>query len=151
MAARRRTANRYYSGPPSDHFDGALFFNPGGKPPGRFTDLLKWQFGGGRAKWPAAFPSPHPPARPHVRVEGGALRLTMVGHASLLIQTAGLNILTDPGLVGARLAFRLCRPKKDQCAGDCLCRPAADRSRARQPQSLRPSRPRHAEAAEGEP
>ncbi|TIU66313.1 MAG: hypothetical protein E5W13_32850, partial [Mesorhizobium sp.] len=28
LAARKRAANRYYSGPPSDHFDGTLFFNP---------------------------------------------------------------------------------------------------------------------------
>ncbi|TIX82764.1 MAG: hypothetical protein E5V27_12110, partial [Mesorhizobium sp.] len=41
LAARKRAANRYYSGPPSDHFDGTLFFNPNGKPPARFSDLLK--------------------------------------------------------------------------------------------------------------
>ncbi|TGP49602.1 hypothetical protein EN872_15060, partial [bacterium M00.F.Ca.ET.229.01.1.1] len=81
---------------PSDHFDGTLFFNPDGKPPGRFADLLKWQLGGERAKWPAANPSPFHQARPDERVDSGALRLTMVGHSSLLIQTAGLNILTDP-------------------------------------------------------
>ncbi|RWX69039.1 hypothetical protein EN780_07555, partial [Mesorhizobium sp. M4B.F.Ca.ET.089.01.1.1] len=68
MAARKRAANRYYSGPPSDHFDGTLFFNPGGKPPGRFADLLKWQLGGERAKWPAANPSPFHQARPDERV-----------------------------------------------------------------------------------
>ena len=96
MAASNRTANRYYSGPPSDHFDGTLFFNPDGKPPGRFSDLLKWQLSGGRSKWPAAWPSPFPQAKPDKQIEGAALRLTMVGHASLLIQTAGLNILTDP-------------------------------------------------------
>ena len=95
-ASRAGGANRYYSGPASDHFDGALFFNPDGQPPGAFADLLRWQFGGGRAKWPAAFPSPFEPARPVQRVEGGALTVTMVGHASLLIQVAGLNILTDP-------------------------------------------------------
>ncbi|TGQ52471.1 hypothetical protein EN836_18715 [Mesorhizobium sp. M1C.F.Ca.ET.193.01.1.1] len=96
MAARKKPANRYYSGPPSDHFDGTLFFNPDGKPPGRFADLLRWQLGGGRSKWPAAWPSPYPQAKPEQRIEGTALRLTMVGHASLLIQTAALNILTDP-------------------------------------------------------
>ncbi len=96
MAARKRAANRYYSGPPSDHFDGALFFNPDGKPPGRFTDLLKWQLSGERSKWPAANPSPFPPAEPAARIDGSGLRLTMVGHSTLLIQTAGLNILTDP-------------------------------------------------------
>ncbi|MCZ8544111.1 MBL fold metallo-hydrolase [Mesorhizobium qingshengii] len=96
MAAKKTAANRYYSGPPSDHFDGTLFFNPGGQPPGRFTDLLKWRLSGGRSKWPAADPGSFQQAAPVRRVEGSALRVTMVGHSSLLIQTAGLNILTDP-------------------------------------------------------
>jgi len=96
LAARKRAANRYYSGPPSDHFDGTLFFNPDGQMPGRFTDLLKWQLSGERSKWPAANPSPFEPTEPAARIDGGGLRLTMVGHSTLLIQTAGLNILTDP-------------------------------------------------------
>lgn len=96
MAAKKRAANRYYSGPPSDHFDGTLFFNPDGQMPGRFTDLLKWQLSGERSKWPAANPSPFEPTEPAARIDSGGLRLTMVGHATLLIQTAGLNILTDP-------------------------------------------------------
>ncbi|MGX5801600.1 MBL fold metallo-hydrolase [Bradyrhizobium sp. Arg314] len=117
MAARTATANRYYSGPPSDHFDGTLFFNPGGKPPGRFTDLLRWQFSGGRAKWPAAFPSPHPQAKPDDRVDGSALRLTMVGHASLLIQTAGLNILTDPVWSERASPFAFAGPRRANAPG----------------------------------
>jgi hypothetical protein len=96
LAAKKTAANRYYSGPPSDHFDGTLFFNPDGHPPGRFADLLKWQLSGGRSKWPAADPSTFQQADPVERVDGSALRVTMVGHSSLLIQTAGLNILTDP-------------------------------------------------------
>ena len=96
MAARKKAANRYYSGPPSDHFDGTLFFNPDGQPPARFADLLKWQLSGDRSKWPVANPSPFEPARPTERIDGSGLRLTMVGHSTLLIQTAGLNILTDP-------------------------------------------------------
>ena len=57
---------------------------------------LKWQLSGERSKWPAANPSPFPPAKPAERIDGSGLRLTMVGHSSLLIQTVGLNILTDP-------------------------------------------------------
>ena len=91
-----KRANRYFQGRPSDHFSDGVFFNPGGEVPRGFADLLKWQFGGGRAKWPSSWPSPHPQARPAQRVEGGALRVTMVGHASLLIQLAGLNVLVDP-------------------------------------------------------
>lgn len=93
---RLARANPYYSGPVSDHFDGRAFFNPDGIEPRGFADLLRWQFNGERKDWPAQFASPHPPARPDPRITGDGLRLTMVGHATLLIQVAGMNILTDP-------------------------------------------------------
>ncbi|SMC88648.1 MBL fold metallo-hydrolase [Rhizobium sp. RU36D] len=92
MAAR----NPYYSGPQSDHFDGVRFYNPGGVEPGSFRDLLRWQFNGQRSKWPKAVESPFAGHKPEPRVEDGQLRVTMVGHATMLIQVAGLNILTDP-------------------------------------------------------
>ncbi len=85
---------RYYDGPASDHWNGETFFNPG-KPPHRgFTDFLRWQFGGGRATWPEAAPAGRD--RPPRHVEGSRLRATMIGHASLLVQTRGLNLLLDP-------------------------------------------------------
>ncbi|AEH85506.1 MULTISPECIES: MBL fold metallo-hydrolase [Mesorhizobium] len=112
LAARPKVANRYYSGPPSDHFDGSLFFNPGGQLPGRFADLLKWQFSGQRAKWPATDPSPLPQARPAGRVNGSGLTVTMVGHSTLLVQTAGLNILTDPVWSPRASPFSFAGPKR---------------------------------------
>ncbi|MEM1317716.1 MAG: hypothetical protein AAGF29_05570, partial [Pseudomonadota bacterium] len=90
-----RSRNPYYSGPVSDHFDGTVFFNPGGQPPKGFADLLKWQLGGGRKKWPSSYPSPYSDTPP-ATVEGSGLRISYVGHATTLIQTGGLNILTDP-------------------------------------------------------
>jgi L-ascorbate metabolism protein UlaG (beta-lactamase superfamily) len=98
VARTRRPLRRnpYFQGPASDHFDGRIFFNPGGRAPGPLIDLVKWQLGGGRAKWPASWPSPFKQARPDAHVSGDDLRVTMVGHATLLVQTAGLNILTDP-------------------------------------------------------
>ena len=90
--------NPYYSGPLSDHFDGTRFFLPGALPAARakgslatFADL---RFSKERARWPAQFPSPFAGAKPPARVAG--LRVTLIGHASFLIQTAGLNILVDP-------------------------------------------------------
>jgi L-ascorbate metabolism protein UlaG (beta-lactamase superfamily) len=85
--------NRYYQGPPSDHFDGVRFFNPGQALPDiGMRELLRWRFTGEKARWPASVPVV--PAQPARRVAG--LRVTMVGHATLLIQVAGHNILTDP-------------------------------------------------------
>lgn len=84
--------NPYYSGPVSSHFDGKRFFNPGGTPPNGFDDFLKWQFGGGKVGWPDNVAIS--PAKPDTQVQD--LRVTMVGHASVLIQIAGRNILTDP-------------------------------------------------------
>src|SRR6266700_1092346 len=89
--------NKTYSGPLSDHFDGTRFFDPDGAPPKSLGDVLRWQFGGRRKReiWPGWVPSPHADTPPP-RVDGGKVRLSFVGHASWLIQTAGLNILVDP-------------------------------------------------------
>lgn len=84
--------NPYHSGPVSDHFDGTRFFNPDGSAPKGMRDMLRWQFGGGRQVWPASVPVVQ--AKPAVRLDD--LAVTMVGHATMLIQVAGLNLLTDP-------------------------------------------------------
>ncbi len=93
--AMARSRNPYYSGPVSDHFDGTVFFNPGGEEPKGFVDLLKWQLSGERKTWPERYPSPYSDTPP-ARVDGTDLRVSFVGHATVLIQTGGLNILTDP-------------------------------------------------------
>ena len=54
--------------------------------------MLRWKLAGGAAKWPNSVPVV--PAKPEARVAG--LRVTMIGHATLLIQVMGVNILTDP-------------------------------------------------------
>ncbi|MGB3246748.1 MAG: MBL fold metallo-hydrolase [Sulfitobacter sp.] len=85
--------NRYYSGPVSDHFDGTRFHSPGQPSPDRSVrDLLRWQRERERVDWPKDVPivPAVPPARSILP------RLTMVGHATVLIQVAGLNLLTDP-------------------------------------------------------
>lgn len=88
--------NSYYQGPVSDHFDGQRFFNPGGIEPLGLRDLLRWQMGTGKAPWPTVVKSPFLPARVDRTIGEDALRVTMLGHATLFIQVAGLNILTDP-------------------------------------------------------
>src|SRR5215472_16107233 len=89
----------YYKGPVSDHFDGVRFFDPYGAQPRSRRDLLRWLVDrrrrDTRAKWPVWAPSPYAD-RPPARVSGEGWRISYVGHASFLIQTAGLNILLDP-------------------------------------------------------
>jgi len=91
---------RYYRGPVSNHFDGERFLNPDGaddalSPPGGNGALLRYVTArDNRPAWPDRVLVT--PARPPARVEGQRMLATWVGHATVLVQTKGLNILTDP-------------------------------------------------------
>lgn len=87
---------RAWDGPETAHFDGEHFRMPGGVTVGdkSFLDLLRWQTSRAPAVWPETVAVV--PAKPAARVEGTDIVVTMVGHATVLVQTRGLNILTDP-------------------------------------------------------
>ena len=85
--------NPYHDGPVTDHFDGTRFFNPGEPETDRtLKQVLRWRRSIPDNPWPDSVAVT--PVVPAARVEG--LRVTMVGHATLLIQLARLNLLTDP-------------------------------------------------------
>ncbi len=88
----RRT---YYNGQVSDHFDGKSFYNPGKPFDKGFGSLLKWRLTAGKQKWPA-YTELDAYDYPPERVFGEQLRVSLVGHATVLLQTEGINILTDP-------------------------------------------------------
>lgn len=84
----------YHTGPITDHFDGKQFYHPGLPPTDKGPfDILRWQLFGKHAKWPASVPATSG-LKPDPQVD--SLRITHIGHASLLMQTAGINILVDP-------------------------------------------------------
>ena len=102
--------NPYYAGASSDHFDGVRFFNPGQPSTDRsLGPLIRWRFGGGRSHWPNRVANA-PAAKPAARVDG--LRITMVGHASVLIQLAGTNLLVDPVWSERASPLRWAGPKR---------------------------------------
>jgi L-ascorbate metabolism protein UlaG (beta-lactamase superfamily) len=112
--------SRYYNGPISDHFDGTRFFDPHGAPPRTRRDLLRWKLDRRqralRAKWPRSAPSPFSD-RPPARVAGANWRIAYVGHASWLVQTAGLNLLLDPVWSERASPFRFVGPKRVNAPG----------------------------------
>lgn len=93
----------YYDGPATDHYDGARFFNPDGEdtvaPPtggNRSSFLINRILLSASQAWPDGVAVT--PAKPKTLapLKEGEMRAIWVGHATVLIQTPTLNILTDP-------------------------------------------------------
>jgi L-ascorbate metabolism protein UlaG (beta-lactamase superfamily) len=85
--------NPYYQGPVSDHFDGLRFFSHPEPPRRGVAANLRFVRGQMERRW-AMPPRDLVPDRPPERV--GGLRLSPIGHSSVLVQMAGLNLLIDP-------------------------------------------------------
>lgn len=83
----------YYQGPKSDHFDGSRFFT--NESDHSFSDMLTWMWEMETIEWPE-WVHDLPQSPPPVSVKNGELRVTFINHATVLIQTNGINILTDP-------------------------------------------------------
>jgi L-ascorbate metabolism protein UlaG (beta-lactamase superfamily) len=107
---------RYYHGPVSDHYDGNIFFNPDLRYSKSLFEVLKWQLTSKTPIWPETRPAlqlDHPPKQ----VNNNSFRMSMVGHSTVLIQTQGLNILTDPVWSDRASPFQWIGPKRSVLPG----------------------------------
>ena len=95
--------------PPSDHYNGEIFFNPPSTAPrsaeapaptnrrrGGLIAILRWRFGGERKPWPPQPPDPKPAGDPHALPPQDTAAVTFIGHSTFLIRVGGLTIMTDP-------------------------------------------------------
>jgi L-ascorbate metabolism protein UlaG (beta-lactamase superfamily) len=105
-----------YSGPKTDHFDGETFKNSGPYEDRGFLDVLKWKMGADESEeWPewVEIPAQPPPPR---SVDSG-VRITMINHATVLIQLGGVNIVTDPIWSDRASPLSWLGPKRHKRAG----------------------------------
>src|SRR3546814_8847625 len=68
-----------------------------------------------RAEWPEHIRVS--PARPLPRIQGRRMTVTWVGHSTVLVQTDGLNILTDPIWSERASPFSFAGPKRVRTPG----------------------------------
>lgn len=88
---------RGHHGQKTDHFDGKKFHNIDPEwriHKGNAKAFIRWLFHRPRNDW--KWRKNVAAAKPLLRVFGGIVRVTNVNHATFLIQTNGLNVLTDP-------------------------------------------------------
>ena len=84
-----------------------------------FGDFLTWQRTRDQGDWPAWVDNDRSD-RPPQRVERSRLRVSFIGHATVLLQTAGLNILTDPTWSERASPFGFVGPKRVNAPGVAL-------------------------------
>jgi len=99
----------------SDHFDGRRFFNPWGANGQPFWRVPKMLLTSRNEPWPAAVPVT-PSAPPPLRA-GDDLVVTFIGHATLLIQAAAGNVITDPVYAQRASPLSFAGPKRARQPG----------------------------------
>lgn len=107
-----------YSGTKSDNFDGKKFINREGYVEKGFTDLIKWATRRNLGPWIELTENDVEfGPKPAARVTDSTQVITYVNHSTFLIQTNGLNILTDPVWSERVSPFSFAGPKRMRPVG----------------------------------
>ncbi|MCB9654670.1 MAG: MBL fold metallo-hydrolase [Deltaproteobacteria bacterium] len=106
-----------YRGPASSNFDGRVFENQVVVPQKNLYDVVRWKLASNAEPWKAHAEESAPGAVPQARVAQGALHVTMVNHATVLIQMDGINILTDPIWSDRASPFSFVGPRRHHAPG----------------------------------
>ncbi len=116
----RSVASRFHAHPQSGHFDGRRFFNPAIesaqalRPSERKSmSVWLWLLARDRGKWAMRNVVT---SKPPERVHDGIL-VTYINHATVLIQCAGVNLLTDPVWSSRASPFSFMGPKRYAAPG----------------------------------
>ena len=112
---RQLIAAPHYRGPGSDHFDGRTFFNAEEGEHGRGS-FFKWMLNRDHGYWRDWVDDPPGPPPPE-RVGGGRMRVTLINHATVLLQADNVNILTDPIWSRRCSPFAHAGPKRHRAPG----------------------------------
>lgn len=81
--------------PRNDHFDGRRYHNLERTSHRGPVAVLKWFFNRDQKPWPDKILASHGP-KPPATMTPGRLRVTFVGHSTVLVQADGVNVLFDP-------------------------------------------------------
>jgi L-ascorbate metabolism protein UlaG (beta-lactamase superfamily) len=97
-------------------FDGKRFAYPSNEPQASRWDVLRWAITRKPVKWPRNIPNP--PADPVMdHVSDDRLRITFINHATVLIQSDGLNIITDPVFSTRVSPVKFAGPRRHRAPG----------------------------------
>ncbi len=109
--------NFYYSGPETNHFKNGKFFNPYNTYTKKknFFQVMIWFIKRSHTSWKEIENQKFDV--PPNRVFSSKLRVSNIGHNSFLIQTEGINILTDPVWSERASPFSFIGPKRFIQAG----------------------------------
>lgn len=99
-----------YKGKKSSHFDGKKFHDPNRAPMGNFWKLMWYKWTNKRAKWPTIEPTEN--TRLYKNKVYDEIQYQQINHGTVLVQHAGLNILTDPVYSKRASPFQWIGPKR---------------------------------------